>query len=153
MLLVAKAYAAGSGAPGASADENDTSAAEWYHKAADQGNVEAEIRLADCYRDGKGVTRDMALAAAWYRKAADQGDSTAQGTLGLLYAVGAGIPRDDVEAYFWLDLAASVAGPNQDRYAANRQNVGTRITADELATVRRRETKWKAAHAARATGQ
>jgi hypothetical protein len=52
-----------------------------------------------------------------------------------------------------LDLAASATGPNQERYAANRQNVGTRITADELAFVRQRVAKWKAAHAHRATGE
>jgi TPR repeat protein len=147
MLVMARAYAAGSGV-----DQDDTIAADWYRKAADQGNLEAQIRLAESYRDGKGVARDMAQAAEWYRKAAEHGDPTAQGTLGLLYSVGAGVTRDDVEAFFWLDLAASVASPNQDRYAANRQNVGTRITADELTLVRQRVAKWKAAHARPATG-
>jgi hypothetical protein len=51
-----------------------------------------------------------------------------------------------VEAYYWLDLAAAVKGPNQDQYAANRQNVGTRITADELEQVQEREAAWKAKH-------
>jgi hypothetical protein len=147
MILVAKAYAAGSGV-----DQDDTIAAGWYRKAADLGNPEAQIRLADCYRDGKGVTRDMAQAADWYRKAAEQGDPAAQATLGLLYSVGLGVGRDDLEAFFWLDLAASAPGPLQDRYAANRQNVGTRITADEVAFARQRVVKWKAAHAHRATG-
>jgi hypothetical protein len=148
MILVAKAYATGSGV-----DQDDSVAADWYRKAADLGNLEAEIRLAECYRDGKGLTRDMAQAAGWYRKAAEQGDPAAQATLGLLYSVGVGVGRDDVEAFFWLDLAASATGPNQERYAANRQNVGTRITADELAFVRQRVAKWKAAHAHRATGE
>src|ERR1700677_3582008 len=67
MLLVAKAYAAGSGV-----DQDDTIAADWYRKAAETGNIDAETRLAECYRDGRGVTRDMAQAAEWYRKAAEQ---------------------------------------------------------------------------------
>jgi TPR repeat protein len=141
MLLVAQAYAAGSGV-----DQDDSIAADWYRKAAETGNVEAEIRIADFYRDGRGVTRDMAQAAVWYRRAADQGDSAAQATLGLLYSVGLGVNRDYVEAYFWFDLAASATSPNQERYEANRQNVGTRITADDVALVRQRVTKWKAAH-------
>jgi TPR repeat protein len=70
----------------------------------------------------------------------------AQGTLGTLYTLGQGVPRSDVEAYYWLDLAAAVKGPNQAQYAANRQVVGTRITADELADVEDRVAKWKAAH-------
>ena len=73
----------------------------------------------------------MEQAASWYRRAADQGDPTAQGTLGVLYSMGQGVPQSDVEAYFWLDLAASVKGPNQEKYAANRQMVGQHITADE----------------------
>jgi TPR repeat protein len=148
MILVARAYATGSGV-----DQDDSIAADWYRKSADLGNIEAQIRLAECYRDGKGVTRDMAQAAAWYRKAAEQGDPTAQATLGLLYSAGLGVERDYVEAYFWFDLAASATTPNQERYVANRQNVGTRITADDVALVRQRVTKWKAAHAHRITGE
>lgn len=126
-------------------------AVEWYRKAADQNNVSGELRLAALYRDGAGkyLPRDMTQAATWYRKAADQGDAAAQGTLGMLYTLGQGVPRNDVEAYFWLDLAAQAPGPSQQQYAANRQNVGTRITADELSDIQDREAQWKAAHPSR----
>jgi TPR repeat protein len=88
----------------------------------------------------------MVLAAGWYRKAADQGDAGAQGTLGTLYSMGQGVEQNYVEAYYWLDLAAAVKGPRQEQYAANRQMIGTHITADELAAVQEREAAWKAAH-------
>lgn len=147
-------------AEGCEAAHDLRQAAAWYEKAASQATenqatekaagkdaIRAEMRLAVLYRDGgKGFPRDMAQAAAWYRKAADQGDAAAEGTLGMLYTLGQGVERSDAEAYFWLDLAAAVAGPNQAQYAANRQAVGTRITADELAEVQDREAKWKAAH-------
>lgn len=129
-------------------------AAAWYRKAADQGNIPGELHLAVLYRDGgKDFPRDMTQAAAWYRKAADQGDASAQGTLGTLYTLGQGVPRSDVEAYYWLDLATAAKGPNQAQYAANRQVVGTRITADELADVEDRVAKWKAAHPRPDSGQ
>jgi TPR repeat protein len=64
----------------------------------------------------------------------------------VLYSMGQGVPQSDVEAYFWLALAADVKGPNQEKYAANRQMVGQRITADELAGVEDRVSAWKAAH-------
>ena len=120
----------------------------WYQKAAGQNNIAGEMHLAALYRDGGGKTipRDMEQAAAWYRRAADQGDATAQGTLGVLYSLGQGVPHSDVEAYFWLVLAASVKGPNQEKYAANRQMIGERITADELSDVQDRVAAWKAAH-------
>lgn len=120
----------------------------WYRKAAEQNNIPAEMHLAALYRDGGGKTipRDMAQAASWYRRAADQGDPTAQATLGVLYSMGQGVPHSDVDAYFWLDLAAGAKGPNQEKYAANRQMIGERITADELSDVRDRVAAWKAAH-------
>ena len=120
----------------------------WYRKAADQNDIPGEMHLAALYRDGGGKTipRDMEQAATWYRRAADQGDPTAQGTLGVLYSMGQGVPHNDVEAYFWLDLAASVKGPNQEKFAANRQMIGERITADELSDVQDRVASWKAAH-------
>jgi hypothetical protein len=120
----------------------------WYRKAADQSYIPGEMHLAALYRDGGGKTipRDMEQAATWYRRAADQGDPTAQGTLGVLYSMGQGVPHSDVEAYFWLDLAASVKGPNQEKYAANRQMIGEHITADELSDVQDRVAAWKAAH-------
>ncbi len=124
----------------------------WYRKAAEHGFIPAEMHLAALYRDGgKGFPRDMEQAVAWYRKAAEQGDVTAQATLGVLYSIGQGVPRDYVEAYFWLDLAASVKGPNQDKYAANRQMVGTYITTQELDEVQDRVDAWIAAHPRPAT--
>jgi TPR repeat protein len=123
-------------------------AVAWYLKAADQNSLEGELHLAELYRDGGGQAfpRDMAQAATWYRKAADQGDTASQGTLGMLYSLGQGVPQDDAEAYFWLDLAASAPGPHQAQYTANLQNVGTRITQDQLEDIRERVAKWKAAH-------
>ena len=122
-------------------------AAAWFRKAAGQNSIAGELHLAALYRDGgEGFPRDMAQAAAWYRKAADEGDAGAQGTLGVLYSLGQGVPQSDVEAYFWLDLAAAVKGPNQEKYAANRQMVGEHITADELSDVEDRVEKWKAVH-------
>lgn len=120
----------------------------WYSKAAEHKYIPGEMHLAALYRDGAGkaVPRNMEQAAAWYRKAADQGDTTAQGTLGVLYSMGQGVARNNVEAYFWLDLAASVAGPDQQKYTMNRQMVGQNLTTDEVSDVEDRVAAWKAAH-------
>ncbi len=140
-VQVGEQYATGTGVA-----QDLKQAAEWYRKAADQGNPAGEIHLAELYRDGRGVDRDKTKAAELYRKAADQGDPAAQGTLAMLYAMGQGVEQSDTEAYYWLDLAAAVKSPNQDRYVTNRQNIGARITADDLALIRERVAKWKAAH-------
>lgn len=147
-IAVGEQYAKAAGAtqdPDEAADKWKQSAG-WYRKAAEQGSVGGEIHLAECYRDGRGVARDMKQAAEWYRKAADQGDAGAQGTLAMLYVVGQGVPQSDVDAYFWFDLAATAPTANRARYITNRQNVGTRITAEDLEAIRQHEKQWKAAH-------
>jgi hypothetical protein len=48
-------------------------AAEWYHKAAGQGYVQAQYALGDVYEFGEGVEVNYVLAQSWYKKAADQG--------------------------------------------------------------------------------
>ena len=141
-VLLGDCYASGKGV---TRDLN--LAAEWYRKAADKGDISGEVHLAALYRDGgRDFPRDMTQAAEWYRKAAEQGDVTAQATLGVLYSIGQGVPHNDIEAYYWLDLAAAVKGPNQQKYAANRQLVGAHLTVDELAEVEERAAKWLAAH-------
>jgi TPR repeat protein len=142
-VAVGEDYAAGKGVA-----RDYKQAVEWYRKAADKGDIAGEMHLATLYRDGGGkyFPRDMVQAAEWYRKAAEQGDVTAQGILGTLYSMGQGVPLSYPDAYYWLDLAAHVKGPNQEKYAANRQSVGTRITADELEDVQDRVAKWLAAH-------
>lgn len=147
-VSVGESYAKAAGAASDPEAATDAwgKAAEWYAKAAAQSYAPAEIHLADCYSYGRGVARDKAKAAEWYRQAAEQGDPGAQGTLAMLYTMGQGVPQDDAEAYFWFDLAASADTPNKERYLSNRQNVGTRITADQLAAVQQQLKKWKAAH-------
>jgi TPR repeat protein len=140
-VQVGDAYADGNGVA-----KDYKQAAEWFRKAADKGDISGLLHLASLYRDGKGVARDMTQAATLYRQAAELDDPTAQGTLGLLYSMGQGVPHNDVEAYYWLDLAASSKGPRQEAYAANRQMIGTHITADELAAVQERVANWIAAH-------
>jgi hypothetical protein len=155
-VLVGESYAASAAGlhNATEAGEAYKTAAEWYRKAAEQGSITGEMHLAALYRDGgKGFQRDMQQAAAWYRKAAEQGDVTAQGTLGVLYSIGQGVAKDDVEAYFWLDLAAGVKGPNQEKYAQNRQMVGTHITTDEVEEVQERVAKWLAAHPRRGANE
>lgn len=147
-VAVGEQYAKGAGAAQdaevAARDWNN--AVEWYIKAAAHDNISAEIHLAECYSYGHGVVRDKVQAAQWYRKAAEQGDPGAQGTLGMLYTLGQGVKQDDAEAYFWFDLAASAETPKKQQYITNRQNVGTRITVDQLAPVQQRLKKWKAEH-------
>jgi TPR repeat protein len=46
---------------------------EWYHKAAEQGDAEAQYNLGFCYYKGLGVKRDYKLAKSLIEKSAGQG--------------------------------------------------------------------------------
>ena len=46
----------------------------WFRKAALQGYVEAQLKLANCYKEGCGVTRSKYEALKWYKKASKGND-------------------------------------------------------------------------------
>ncbi len=74
--------------------------------AADAGNAAAQYDLANRYRLGKGVTKNLKKAVSLYRKAAAQGLAMAQYRLGTHYEKGLGIARDRAKARIWYRRAA-----------------------------------------------
>lgn len=78
---------------------------------ADEGDVEAQFRLACMYANGRGVPRDYVEATKWCSKAAYQGDIRAQIKLAAMYANGEGVPQDYVEAMDWYRRAAYRGNP------------------------------------------
>ena len=49
-----------------------TNAVTWYRKAAEQGDVGAQLTLASCLITGRGAGKDVTEAARWLRQAADR---------------------------------------------------------------------------------
>lgn len=91
---------------GKGVEQNDTEAANWYRKAAEQGMDMAQRELGSAYENGRGVSKDINEAVEWYRKAAEGGDAEAQLFLGMMYVGGEGVQHDDVEALKWYRKAA-----------------------------------------------
>jgi len=75
-------------------------------KLAEQGDVEAQYNLGNCYYDGDGVEKDYVQAVRWFIKAATQGYTKAQFDLSACYYNGEGVKRDYVQAVRWLTKAA-----------------------------------------------
>jgi hypothetical protein len=61
--------------------KNYSAAMEWYKKAADLGNSNAEISIGLMYETGEGVERDYSKAKDWYEKAKTHGDTSADESL------------------------------------------------------------------------
>jgi len=48
-------------------------AAQWYRRAAAQGNAQGQANLGVLYFDGRGVTNDLAEAYMWFKLSVRQG--------------------------------------------------------------------------------
>jgi len=81
-------------------------------KLAQQGDPEAESRVAEVYGDGckdeKGkavVKRSLRKAAEWLQRSAEHGCAGAQINLGVALSDGTGVEKDISRALFWLKKA------------------------------------------------
>lgn len=81
-------------------------AAEWYKKAADQGDAAAAARLGSMYWIGEGVPRDPEQAAKWYALGASKGNALAQVGIGYMSMQGSGTPVDFKAAASWFAKSA-----------------------------------------------
>lgn len=79
--------------------------------AAEQGDADAQYRLAAHYQLGLGVPEDPAMAVSWYREAAEKRLVDAQLRLGDMLANGDGVPAAPVEAQAWWSVAAASGEP------------------------------------------
>ena len=96
--------------------QNHAKSLQWFLKAAEQGDADAQFNLGRIYGKASGFVyekqraapHDDPLAAKWYRKAAEQGYAPAQLNLATMYLEGSPmLPVDRAQGYFWLQHAAT----------------------------------------------
>ena len=75
-------------------DPDSKAAFQWFSKAAQQGNVDAQYNLGVYYYKGLGVKKDIREAVKWFKLAAQQNNSDAQNHMGICYADGSGVEKD-----------------------------------------------------------
>jgi len=86
---------------------NPREAANWFRRAADNGNPAGEVEYAIVLFNGaEGVTADEATAARYFWRAAAKGNAIAQNRLARLYVAGRGVPKNAIEAAAWHLVAA-----------------------------------------------
>jgi TPR repeat protein len=84
-------------------------AATVWQQLAQQGDAQAQLRLAQSYERGDGVAQSVVEAEHWYRIAAEQDSMAAQAWLGEIYLTGAAAPaftQDLEKAADWNHRAA-----------------------------------------------
>lgn len=95
------------GQPAAAQNNNGVDTIEKLKSLAEQGDGDAQYKLATCYDMGRGgITQNYQEALKWYRKAANQGIAGAQANLGRMYDDGKGVPKNYQEAVKWYKMAS-----------------------------------------------
>ena len=91
-------------------------ALEWFTKAAERGNVDAQVNVARYYFEGKSdiVPQDYKEAVKWFRMAAENGSASAMFQLGECYENGYGVEKDIDEAVKWYTKAKENGNQNAE---------------------------------------
>ncbi|HEX9802749.1 MAG TPA: hypothetical protein VGB35_05820, partial [Gammaproteobacteria bacterium] len=84
---------------------------------ANGGDAEAQYQLANLYRSGRGVNKDLKSAALWARKAANQGHPKAQYLLAGLCEKGVGCKSESEAKKLYASSAADGYSPAKERLA------------------------------------
>jgi TPR repeat protein len=98
----------------------------WYRKAAEQKEPHATCRVADLYRDGKGVSRDQEEAARWYQIEAEGKCSGAQLNLARIREAQSNMP----EALKWYRRSAEGGNANAQSRLGDLLSDGFSTTPD-----------------------
>ncbi len=114
-----------------------------FRTSAEQGNAEAQYKLAMLYDRGIGVENDNSEALKWYRQAAEQGYAKAQYNLGMMYFFGKGVPQDKVTGYQWVALAAD-RGEKAAKDAMTE--LAKKLSSEQVTSARAAAQAWSQAH-------
>lgn len=86
---------------------SDYDAHKWFLRAAFQGVADAQAKVSEYQRAGRGVPRNEEEAFKWCRKAAEQGHVPSQVRLAEMYRAGIGVERNPKEATKWQNKVAT----------------------------------------------
>jgi uncharacterized protein len=81
-------------------------AAKWFSRASDDGEIHGEATLGSMYLSGQGVPKEVSKARSLIMDAAGKGDAESQRAVGSWYEDGNLIQRDYYESARWYDKAA-----------------------------------------------
>lgn len=101
-------------------------AADYYRKAANAGIVDAQVRLARLYFEGKGVEKNVDLATQLYERSALQGNLTAKDELVKFYYSGDGAQQNTVRAAAILSIE-----PRSETQKVTLQSMSKELDAKE----------------------
>jgi uncharacterized protein len=106
-------------------------AAQWYSKAADAGDDEAQFWLGNAFSIGTGVEKDAAKATSWYLRAATIGNAAARQELRERLEKGIGAREDIAAAAKWYRIDARQGQAEAQLWLAEKLQAGINGPPDE----------------------
>ncbi|CAN91719.1 hypothetical protein sce1561 [Sorangium cellulosum So ce56] len=118
-------------------------------RAAEQGDVEAQVSLGRIYLKGLlSVPRDAARARAWLLRAAPSHHPSAAYFLGVMSQNGDGVMADPAEAARWFEIAARGGSPDAMFLLANAYRAGAGVPKNDEKAVELYESAGEREHPA-----
>ncbi|WP_417328716.1 tetratricopeptide repeat protein [Halomonas cupida] len=117
-------------------------AREWYTKAAEQGEIESGIALANIYHEGLGVEKDDSLAFSWMSRVEgmEYGNvSLAFSGLAKMYQEGIGTNINLVQAYKYYDLRGTAG-------ISDKERLSEQMTQEQIQEAIRLSGEWQREH-------
>lgn len=97
---------------------NQDQSVYWYTLAAQQGIQEAQMELAEIYRKGLGMNKNIKYAIYWLEKAAQQENWSAMNNLAEIYEAGKETNQDYTKAFYWYKKLAQQNDTNAQQKLA-----------------------------------
>ena len=79
---------------------------QWMEAAANQGDADAEVEIAEMYMRGEVIPMNARKAKTWYEKAAAKDDLDGINGLARLYRYGSGVRKDQEKAFEYYQKAS-----------------------------------------------
>lgn len=99
-------------------------------RAADQGDLQSQVALAQAYASGNGVPQSYEQTALWLRKAADKGLADAQYWLAVMHRDAMGVPPDVPQMVQLFRQAAEQGQPQAQANLGNLYFFGRGVVQD-----------------------
>jgi len=131
---------------GRGVEKDPVEANVWFRKAAEQGQIRAQVHLGMAYMKGRGIASDPAQGVEWLTRAAERHHAKAQTEIGVAYFNGTGVRRDRVVGLKWIVLAAEGGGLAARAMAPEYLK---RSTPEQREKARVLVREWRVAHGLR----
>ncbi|GHD05483.1 tetratricopeptide repeat protein [Tianweitania populi] len=107
-------------------------AADYYRRAADQGDAPAQDMLSWMLLEGEIMPADPAEARRWAHEAAESGIASSMTRLGMLYHNALGVDREPHQAVYWWSKGASAGDADAQAMLGAAYHMGAGTERDGI---------------------